>query len=354
MQTFASVYDFLNSHPGTTRIALGYGIGGTGTDYPGGGNPFGSLAHAVFRFDTNGNRSWPFYIMIASGNDNSRSDAITEYFFTSSGSSVGGSNGVCVMSACIGIGGDENPWNGTTNNDGTDTLPSDRWWVDPSAGTNHKPFPCSNAPRGRFGSDPASDERGVVPLCNQFGANDHRWWMFADDDSFIFFFDDADSGTPVGWALVTLRPDPSISHPNPLAMVRITGTNNPQIDNFDYESGVSHARDAEIGASSSPVTMYTPRWAESDVYTENEQSGNNDTFPMLIVAGPSEWDSDAFIGSHYDLIEVQRAGGVHGDTNAALDKAQLCGNGQIGYVLPWDSATTPGSGATVTGIQFTI
>mgnify|MGYP000017609544 CR=1 FL=1 len=99
INAYKNVYDRWAAHPGVTLIADGWG--GGGQDYHDGASPYGDDSFSVWRFDTNVNRSHPFYVLMCAADSGS-----------SSGLLEGGSNPntpTLLCSVALGIGGDGNP-----------------------------------------------------------------------------------------------------------------------------------------------------------------------------------------------------------------------------------------------------
>lgn len=202
---FKAFFDAFEAHPGMTRIALQYGSGGTGTDRWDGANPFGANAFAVWRVDTNGGRAWPWYFTMHSscaggvqtGWGLAPGDPLASEQSTASSTAYLG------FQAAIGIGGDENPWNGTTVNDGTDSRGGSAanpggtdasgavWRVPAGGGTNLLVFPRSNNSGGVY--DAVKEDMCV--LINAGAASAVRCHLVMDDDSLYMYWDYGDIGS---------------------------------------------------------------------------------------------------------------------------------------------------------------
>lgn len=354
---FKNLFDFLEAHPITTRIALGYGIGGTGTDYPGGANPFGSLPFAVYRWDTHVNRDWVWYLFIAGGNDSSRSAAITE--FRPRGGSPGSTDALVVCSAAVGVGGDGNPWNGTTNNDGTDTIPSpgaDLWAVPSGGGTNVKVTPASN---NNASGTPSPAKNDVFQIMDYLsGSNTPRMNFVADDDMLFCFTDEPDSGNHnkivmVG-AIDTVDPV-AAGHPNPLIGINVFGgtSGTEWLVSQDYDGGITHFDDAETTWPTVKPQVATYLWMTlNGIFQPSLQGTSYYACRDAILLYDGDDGNQGLAG--YTTL-VQTIDGVASyDTDLTLDKIVVGSSSTTGlnFVAPWDGTTTPGTGTTRAGVNF--
>ena len=341
---FKTFFDALDAHPNTTRIALGYGTGGTGTDYYDGVNPFGNDAFAVWRMNVSAGRTWPYYIFLmspsAGGSTTSNSSGCQ-----SNGGNFSTSSAYVVMSACIGLGGDLNPWNGTTNNDGTDTIPASLWKV-PVGGTDYVPFPSSNRVNPSPGVDSATGKNCFTILETGAASATVRYHMVMDDDSIVCVADPGDTNTiqfvyigiyePVGHLTVNT---PLVAYSEVIGSVDTSHSSNNSgvigTDNF--------VRDLDIGWDGSLFTT---------ALQPDEQAGAYVPQSVQIL-------SDAEIGGRGFLGWADESMWTIGfnipsqDTNLALTLVTFGPSTNIVKpIIPWDGVTTPGSGTLRTGTTF--
>jgi hypothetical protein len=171
---FVSVYNFLNTK--YTRIASNYGVAAGGLDGAGFGYHDAGSGHsaaqsfAVFR--TNGNALPPYNIVL---------------FWTNllhpnwTFDSAGGNGPRCSIGAAIRDDGTD-AWNGTTNNDGTDTVGTPRWTV--GGASTLFTFNHFNEPGGARATN--KDDLMTIGH-NQLGITnrDLLFHMWADDDTFL-------------------------------------------------------------------------------------------------------------------------------------------------------------------------
>lgn len=350
---FKNLFDFLEAHPGTTRIALGYGTGGTGTDYHDGANPFGEQAFAVFRWDTNANRTWEWYQFIGVGNLGS----FASLPWRTGGGAATTSYGYVVTSAAVGIGGTGTPWGGTTNNDGTDTIPSpttDMWVVPSGGGTNVKVIPSSNSTSG---SGAAEDQNEVLDVF--FESSDgygHRAHFWADDDSIAMAIVERDDTADHRFTMIG-RVDAvsdGLSHNNPLFGFTLLGGYSGAEEIFqDYDGGVTAVDDAEASWQAAPLRIEGPAHLDNTIFQPNRQTGKYGAFPIEVLADTT--GEYAYIGTHTDLVRLctkLAARTVNSDKTRIVIGEQSPAN-NINYVLPWDGTTAPDSGTTRAGVDYT-
>ena len=185
---FVSVYNFLNSK--FTRIAAYYGVAAGGLD----GNGFGyhdagsghaaPQAFAVFR--TNGNALPPYNIIIFYTNS-----AHPDWTFE--GSTSNGAR--CSVAAAIRDDGTD-AWNGSTNNDGTDTVGTPRWSV--GGATTLFTFDYFNEPGGTRATNMDNLQTMGSNVLTGLG-NDLLFHMWADDDVFLLVSDSTSSSIYVNY-----------------------------------------------------------------------------------------------------------------------------------------------------------
>lgn len=202
--TFKFLFDAVEANTNTTRVALQYGSGGTGTDYRDGANSFGQNAFAVWRWDTSAIRGWPFYMLLqtSSGNGGSASFGSSPGDPATHNGTTASSWGSVAVSFAIGVGGDEDAWNGNTANDGTDRKGGSSGyaagndglggvWRIPAGGTNVLVFPRSNN-----GSDTYNSvKQDMMRISNTNGAETARIDCIMDDDNFLCMFNASTDNT---------------------------------------------------------------------------------------------------------------------------------------------------------------
>jgi hypothetical protein len=345
---FKTFFDFLEAHPGTTRVALYYGTAGTGTDYHDGANPFGNQCFAVWRFNTHAGRTWPFYVCLYTPSYTSGTGAGSPDDFAYEGASPVNGTGYVMMSACVGIGGDENPWNGSLNNDGTDTLGTPRWAAPGGGGTAYYAVPHSSNVGQAFAAN-ANDAIGIFTETAAPAAC--RYAIIADDDWLMFAVDDTDNSAYNQIGLIGMyEPESWVTPVRPFCGVRLDGaiTTGQKVDNQGMIVGL-------LGPRLLGITWNEGMFATALQPDENADQGSGPEFiPQRVGLYSEETPGErGFLGWAPDLFQV-----VYNmnklDTDQALLRANL-GSGtppQTNPLLAWDGTTIPGTGVTREGIAF--
>lgn len=344
-----NIYEVLDAHPQTTLISLGYGSGGTGTDYPGGANPFGDDAHFVFRFDTHGGRSWPFFVYVTVGSVSGFGAASD---VQGDGSAPSSGSGQVFVSAAIGIGGDENPWNGTENADGTDTKPATPWANPGGGGTNVMVVPASNSDSG---SDGTNKNNCLLVYNESTAGSAARYHIVADDDAIVFAWSQGDTGDyqVVFFGAITANPGLA-SYPTPFACWKTTAqTQEVQLSTpyTDDNSGVTDPDTSEANWQASRVQLIGPVQIFEAPYMPNDAEGLFDSFPLGFAS-----DQSGNAGYRGETSFVLTTWGVAAQDTDVAQELFIAGPSSATNnkpVIPWDGATTPGSGVARTGTDFT-
>jgi hypothetical protein len=191
---FTSLWKFLNgpmlSSSYFELVALNYGASANGTDYPDEGNPFGNNAFFCFRFPSGSN---------AYGDSQRQHDMylFAQWADTTSFGSSPGNPGLLNAGTGDGLGiawcfrdDGGNPWNGTSNGDGSDTK-GDPVWTDGEE-TILRIFPKSNADGNSH-----STSRQNTFLFDDLSTHEaliQRFYFLADRDNFVMLHDESDDG----------------------------------------------------------------------------------------------------------------------------------------------------------------
>lgn len=170
------------------RVALYYGIGGTGTDFHDEANPFTSNAWFVYRMPPTRNRRYSMYIChqySESGTFGNGGGAPGRIAGTQGNATANsGQHGVQCAIALDSTGADANPWQGTSNFDGADTKGSPVW--DAPVGGYLSMFPRSN----NAGGSHATDRENFCTIMDQGGGvTDYRYDFVSNGDFYHVFFD---------------------------------------------------------------------------------------------------------------------------------------------------------------------
>lgn len=336
---YKHLYDLLAGHPGTTLIARHGDI----PDYPDGANPPVAQDFAVFRFDTHAGRDHDFYVMIKVGGSGSAIAGVVI-----NGNAPSSNNGQVFITAAIGVGGDTNPWQGTTNADGTDTHPTQLWDA-PSAGTNVQVVPASNRDSG---SDGTNKNNGIYAF-DQNSPGDIRWSVVCDDDSIHIAFDDGDSGVFEYSSIGVLTPNVGIDWDTaPLyALYDSTASfsGNATTAYSEDIAGLAHPDGAEVTYSALPISVYGPELADTRFYP-NSLSSDFDHFAPHVAAIAT--GNHGYAGQLPNVRATFNWPTNDNDTNIEFISLGASTTAQDKILFPWDGATTPQTSGRA-GVSFT-
>lgn len=354
---FKNLYDVLNAHPNTTLVALQYGSGtytgfttgsGGGTDYYDGAAPFEANAFAVFRMETTAQRSFPYYILIQWAAFNDLGQVPGDPASDRGGGS--GNDAYVGIAFAVGEGGDENPWNGTTNADGTDTK-GDPVWTVPGGGDRVHVWPRENNPGGT-GEDTQKkllydllDWNVVGPLRQQIVMDDDNIWLAHDQN-------DNNDWEVTYFGLYSPRPELSPTYPICLMGEEdIPFQEDGSISDFTREFSVLHPADTAQGV------RYFRFSRIPELFTSTRQPNDVLSPVQFDEVGFHVFGNEGYFKGYFGVIDDMREiyGVASGDTNAALTVAFFgtTTTDSEKAVFPWDGATTPGTGATRSGVDFT-
>lgn len=333
IDAYKNIYDRWDAHPGMTLIADGWE--GGGQDYHDGASPYGDNSFSVWRFDTNVNRTFPFYVLMCAADSGS-----------SSGLLEGTSNPntpTLLCSVALGIGGDGNPWNGTTAADGTDTMPT-TVWATPSGGTNVKVLPARN----RGGGASSVNKNACSAMLESSSGNDVLvFHMIMDDDHFACI-----GGTPTlseGKTLVvgSFEPNVGLTHNNPVIMAYDFASSGSTLT--ENTSGAFHPDDTETTHQALTFSLDLPGSLADQDLNPSRLHGGYDTFPAVIVSQTS--GHEGYLGdfNHLRLVYGSQDSTTNPDkTLASFGSAYNA----AGIVVQWDGATIPKSGRLPAGVIF--
>jgi hypothetical protein len=360
---FKAFFDAIEAHPNTTRIALQYGNGGTGTDRWDGASPFGQNCFAVWRMETSGARTWPWYFTMhcANGGGSSATWGAAPGDPLASEQSTASSTAYLGFQAAIGIGGDQNPWNGGTANDGTDSragsaalpLGSDGtaavWRTPASGGTNLMVFPRSNNSGGTYDAG----KQDMCVLINHGNPDNSRAHLIMDDDSIYAFWDEDD----VGGSLMTyvnmgiFDPHPGIStYDRPFYVWRSQGA-------FS-ESATTERSGGLAVPDSSELTPVLQLALWSRRFHDGNAQPNAVFAPAEYDTAPGEvlmWDGSrkGFAGTTQDVFQICYDV-PRNSANAAktIGVLGVSANASLKVALKWTGVGEPGATTTREGVPF--
>jgi len=243
-EVFTSIYKTFKVHPNMTEIARHGGFGGGAADvnYWDEPNPFRNNAWFVFRMNTLtenplylGPRTYPWYVLVQWNRDDQA------VFGSAPGNpgkcedntnSSGGNTRVAIQFA-IGIGGDQNPWNGS----GTlgENVKGTPVWKTPEGGSAALVYPRSN----NVGGAHVTNRENMSHIAYRDGNNatfSATMHIITDDDNLVILWDQYYTET---WALTYFGlfvPRPYLTFDYPMVMINTITNPLPIIRNQVYGS----------------------------------------------------------------------------------------------------------------------
>lgn len=377
-ESFVSLHNFLSSTCaplGVTRIACSTGSSGIGMSYHDTNEYAGNNAWAVFKF---GNALSPFYTLIQY--------TTAPNLGTLPGSpAIGDGNASTNYCVAISVAFNEDgtsPWNGTTNNDGTDTKGSTVWV---SGSSRAHIFPRSNNLTGSHNTSTnnmhtffKSAGYSKVDLFNLTeggtGAVQH---FYADEDNFLILSDPGAMGnfSAVYYGRYTPRTDISASHPymmagwyttntdqNPFKLATVYGNTAGTTGSTIFQGGIVHPNSTYGVRAYSQVlhelfhqSRFHPN--RSVVTASNRYDEHK---PMLVMN--EEPNHFGFVGTTSDFFKIAwgiPTGAVSSSGDwAAFNLSFAFGlnrpwNTYAKIVVPWTGSVSPYSLTSRLGTQFT-
>lgn len=203
---YVNIFRFLSTLTGSGEVSrIAYNIGhvnsgalGNGLGFWGEANQCGGNAWSVWRFNSGSNRTFDFYILFQHAGGNSSAtlgNTSASYGFIPTADSTYSSTyrGMLAYQIAASVhpttGISSNPWNGTTNNDGTDAKGTPTW-VTGSVGHDLFVVPAHNNARPNKDSLAAIFYRSNSSSGFRYVMNIHSWNDTDLDGMFFSFFKD--------------------------------------------------------------------------------------------------------------------------------------------------------------------
>lgn len=306
---YRSVYDFLKVQVEpegyVTEIANG---GSSGSDFDPGG-------FSVWRWNSNSNRSWDWYMLIQATTGSTVPASRLPVTIENNPSNFQnmGFGAAVGINHISGVYSFFNPWNGTTGSLGSDSKGNPVWGTtasNPSADVHLAVFPRSNISGSRVGNQAGagtswSERSDLAGFTNGFSGqygNGLMLNMWADEDSFLVVIKDDDTHDHGHMYIGPYRPIPSLSAsiPAPLIMYRRFWNGNDDL--FDFDSG--QWLDARMGCASTVFPM-TNTLSSSELFLPT--CGTMVTYPPLfgtIIPNRQAQIALATTSSFYDAVPI--------------------------------------------------
>lgn len=383
---FTSLYNFFLSHPNMTLIARNGGNGGTAANvnYWDQTNPFLNNAWFVFRMNTQtenvdylGPRTYPWYVLVQF----QRAD---QGLFGASPGNPGLCDGLSSFATteirvgvqfAIGVGGDQNPWNGT----GTlgANLKGDPVWKVPSGGSAVLVWPRSNSVGGATGTNGAhvtSRQNCMIAYYKDSSTQTlpSRVHFMADDDSFATFASGSDDNNYAlcYFGLFTPRPNLTLQYPMvalstlmaglPINRTLVYGSINGQgfgasspnngggivtANPADGLRGVFVERYVQFFDSFSPFTLMNPsKYFSTPTFDEYPIS-------LAMFEAPQSYGWAGQIDFIREIATVESLARNNNSSRAVFGGTTGIGN-NVKVTAPWAAGVQPRSGLYREGINF--
>jgi len=355
-EAFTILYNFFTNQMigegNAELVASNYGFTGTGFDFWDGANPSGENAWACFKMLISdarpGNSNLGAYYVLIQW-------ALAAPFGASPGNPgllLGGTgDGVGITVAFREDG--TSPWGGTTGSPGSDTKGTPVWT--PGTSTLHV-MDRSCATGGTY----ATNKENVLKVCDASAAVT-RIHCIGDADSFLIFADQGNDTSYEAYLCSLYVPLDHLTVSYPIAVFGSGGLPMATATTFGTTAGNTAAEgliicsDASGPAdSSTSIDRLEARILNSSAYQPNPMApGGTYDEPSLAVAA---YDTGQGLYGWLGTIDFWRESyGMPSNTaNSALTKACFGSavTGSIKLVVPWGSASGPGSGTTRAGRQF--
>jgi hypothetical protein len=358
---FKNIYEHYNNHPLATLVALNYG-GGSGTDYHDGGNPWGEgNAFFVFKMAASSLRTWSYYVLFQLAGNSA---------FGSAPGNPGLCNGTTQSTSfmdigcavAIGVGGDEDPWNGTSVGDGTDTKGTPVW-VAPSGGSAVYVLPRSNNPTGTHATNKENTmEIFDTSIYLRAAVESNRYHIVGDDDHLLILMDEDDNNTYSAFLIDVFSPNPDLTLTHPMVMLRDNSLPYNPASNFGSQAGSDAARDGGVIVAGADVAKDPVVGVMGDSPDVLAAANEPNTFKSSNVFDVLSWqlrgggtggEPVGFLG-YTNFMREAHDMNTHDENSTrrlvAFGDAVLASRK---LVVDWDGTTVPKSGVTKEGVTFT-
>jgi len=372
---FKTIFDFLSSLPGWTRIAWYMGNAGgnipggakRGNDYHDGEAPFGHLAFAVFKVRGTV-KTWYCLIQFLDGQSTDPTGAGAPARFAGGGIGYAGV-GIQMAWGYDAEGNELNPWNGSTKNDGTDTKGTDGgevWKV--AEGELLRVLPRSNGMGGKF-SPLREDLANLGTPHHKFAAYlPHRFHLVADDDSLVLLEDYGDSGSVSMTYAGIYVPRAGWNPIYPFLLVHNESNNGlwSVSQSIDSRYGDLYGGTPGMNGGIAIPEGSTLPGVRSLCFDRMEGFAATSSFqPNGVVSDFEEWaiccgvnEQESALHGWLGFLDPSLLREAFGMNNNAYkkDKSRVyMGSGlakRLKYSIPWDGQQVPGTNRTREGISF--
>lgn len=346
-EQFKILFDFMEAMVTAghmTRRALQWGNGGTGTDFWDGANPFGENAFAVYSWGSGAGTARDILIQWAT------SDAFGASPGDPAAINGGTGDGVGIAMATREDGG--SPWNGSFDNDGTDSKGTPVWA--PGSSVVHG-IDFAHSSVGSFQTNLENCIRVALDSPNAM-----RMHIVGDQDNIAIFSSETDDGSYRCCTLGRFVPRSGWSGPNPLYVMSEMQTTAWGNTTYGSSTGTATREGGVLGRLSGDgvgqlrigEVQYTNFL--NDTYQPNLQINPQELdgmTPLLVYGSASR---PGLVGSFDGAVVAVVFSDLNQSVSPLADQAYVGDAAAIStrrWVLPWDGGTAPGVGATRAGRQ---
>lgn len=364
---FTVIYKFLKHLETlgiTTEVARHGGLTGTAANvnFWDETSPFLSNAFFVFRFNTNGGRAWPWYLHFQWAGHY----GLTARYFGVTPGNPGLANAVqptasadsfVCSQAAIGVGGDQNPWNGIgtlgTNQKGgrlSGSGGAGPIWTIPSGGTDVLVFPRSNYTGGTH----ATTKQNYTVHWQSAASNlVNRVHLLADDDNFLLLYDRGDNAAYSLYYYGMYTPLPGLVATYPFAAVdwSATAADIGPIAGGSPGGGVATPSGGVRIVEISRMDLFQDEWTQTPNQFIVPMGSQFDIWKnVLVVAESGHLGTVGEIEFWREVTNTVSFASNSARTKVALGTAAVQDRKLL---IPWDGATPPRRNYSVrTGVTF--
>ena len=341
--SFVLMKEAFDAHPNTTRIASQYGLSASGFDFTDGTNPAGENAFCVWRFDS---ASMVFYVLLQWSYNSS---------FGASPGNPGDSPdgfGTCVQVAMDTSGG--NPWNGDSDDDGTDAKGATVWTAN---GGTLLVFPRGNGVGGSF----ATNKEACIKVMTWSPASG-RYQVVMDDDGFVIAQDAGNNG---GYNYLTYfgpyTPLDGITADAPYVMIQTniaathavtTSIGTLANSSTTVEGGVAHPNAAK-GVRTFRIDRLAQILTDTETQPNGAKSGKFDAIaPTINLYDPQGAGTYGAVGTPAGVKEICQVPTHESDSGRTKVAIGGTTSALVKWFIDWDGTTKPGSGTDRDGVTF--
>ena len=326
--SFFWIANFLDNHPAYSRVASYYG-GGTGW------LDSGEKTFGVWRNNSSSYGKWDIFVGWSYNSYPNSSNP----FWKISVSNFGVGIGIAAHSTSV-------AWQGTTNNDGTDTFGN---FVSHPWKTGSVIFPATN---GKHGTN-SIIKNAMLPFRYNAGTGTSRIHAIGDNDNLAFLYSEANDSV-FNYAFYFCEYTPVTSSYVFPYMMYLYNTD-ISTENFirsspisEYQGGISFDLSGAFSRGSTELVQFDYNQTATDILMPvNFQTGKIFEYPLQVAAGGAHKSYGGF--TNFLRIVSKR---LSSRDRLGSATRMVVGNGTgtgVSASVPWDGSTNPGGGTSHSG-----